>query len=176
MFGTYPQLWTVEARKSASLRALGNKYSLGNKNALGHAYSPTKETLLKITSKTRGQKRSDATREKMRQAALRRVKEGRHNFHNPNRDLVSVGKRNDGTYLEWSRAIKRRDGRRCKLKDDTCSKKVVAHHIKGWASYPELRYELSNGITLCTGHHPRTREREKELEPTLSTMVDAIMR
>ena len=168
MFGTYPR--TAKWREDVRLRMLGKK------NALGHKYSPTEETLLKITAKTRGQKRSDATKEKMRQAALQRVKEGRHNFYNPDREQVSVGKRNDGTYLEWSRSIKRRDGWRCQLKDEACSKKVIAHHIKVWAKYPELRYEVTNGITLCTSHHPRTREKEKALEPILSTLVDAIMR
>lgn len=28
-----------------------------------------------------------------------------------------------------------------------------AHHIKGWADYPDLRYEVSNGMTLCVPCH-----------------------
>ena len=27
--------------------------------------------------------------------------------------------------------------------------KLNAHHIKSWKSFPNLRYEISNGITLC---------------------------
>lgn len=31
-----------------------------------------------------------------------------------------------------------------------------AHHIRKWEDYPELRYEVSNGITLCRKCHKLT--------------------
>ena len=31
--------------------------------------------------------------------------------------------------------------------------KLNAHHLKSWALFPELRFEISNGITLCVICH-----------------------
>ena len=51
---------------------------------------------------------------------------------------------------------------------------VVAHHILGFAQYPELRYEVNNGITLCHFHHPRKRIDEEKLIPVLKGLVEVI--
>lgn len=29
----------------------------------------------------------------------------------------------------------------------------MAHHLDGWANFPDQRYDLDNGVTLCTQHH-----------------------
>lgn len=55
--------------------------------------------------------------------------------------------RNDPRYSIWRKAVLIRDQWTCL----GCGmhNKVQAHHIKSWARFPALRYEVSNGITLC---------------------------
>ena len=63
----------------------------------------------------------------------------------------------DSKYKEWRARVFERDNWTCQ----TCGARSKAgepiylqpHHIKGWAKYPKLRYELSNGITLCKECH-----------------------
>lgn len=52
----------------------------------------------------------------------------------------------------WSRLVLERDWFACQ----DCGQEthnVQAHHIRSWAEYPELRYEVNNGITLCVECH-----------------------
>lgn len=59
----------------------------------------------------------------------------------------------------------------CRIADNKCNGRLEAHHILNWKQYPELRYELNNGITLCQSHHPRGRENENKLSPYLQHLV-----
>lgn len=55
-------------------------------------------------------------------------------------------------YKEWRENVLRRDGYVCQ----DCGKSLYplhAHHIKPFAKYPDLRYEIGNGITLCEECH-----------------------
>lgn len=61
----------------------------------------------------------------------------------------------DSTYMTWRSAVFQRDNWTCQ----TCQIRGVyleAHHIKSWAKYPELRYVLENGQTLCKECHKLT--------------------
>lgn len=72
----------------------------------------------------------------------------------PNRKggISKINDRHDSSeYKEWRKAVYARDNYRCVK----CGSKVKinAHHIKSWKYYPDLRYNLSNGITLCEACH-----------------------
>jgi hypothetical protein len=57
-------------------------------------------------------------------------------------------------YKEWRLSVYRRDHFKCQDCGKHCNQKnIVAHHLKGWSKYPKLRYEISNGITLCRKCH-----------------------
>jgi 5-methylcytosine-specific restriction endonuclease McrA len=63
-------------------------------------------------------------------------------------------------YKKWRTAVFERDNYtcvNCGIKSGK-GKKVVLHadHIKRFADYPKLRYELNNGRTLCIDCHRKT--------------------
>jgi len=58
-------------------------------------------------------------------------------------------------YKEWRMAVYQRDYytcRRCGLKGHK-PRTLVAHHIKSFADYPDLRFDVDNGLTLCRACH-----------------------
>ena len=55
-------------------------------------------------------------------------------------------------YKEWRKKVFEKDKYRCQL----CKKVggyLESHHIKPYAKYKELKYEIDNGITLCYECH-----------------------
>jgi len=60
--------------------------------------------------------------------------------------------RNSIEYDEWRWAVYKRDKNLCKVcgirKDP-----MVAHHLDGFNMFPEKRFDVDNGVTLCDRHH-----------------------
>lgn len=80
------------------------------------------------------------------------------NEHNGNTKLKRIwGKK----HQTWSNTIKARDNftcRKCNVSKDPFEVKptdprICAHHIESWAMAPTLRFDLSNGATLCEDCH-----------------------
>ena len=88
-----------------------------------------------------------------------------------NKLVVSEKKHKDSKYKIWMLAVKNRDKWKCKLLNSDCKGRLESHHIFNWKEYPELRYLLTNGITLCAFHHPRGREEEKRTIPILQELL-----
>lgn len=79
--------------------------------------------------------------------------------------------RNDSLYQDWRKRVLKRDDKKCKINNEECCGRLEAHHILGWSDFPELRYDINNGITLCKKHHPRKKEIEKMLIPTFKELI-----
>jgi len=77
----------------------------------------------------------------------------------------------DTKYKYWMLEVKNRDCWKCKINNKDCKGRLEAHHILGWQSHPELRYQVNNGITLCHAHHPKKRAEEKRLSPYFKDLV-----
>lgn len=79
--------------------------------------------------------------------------------------------RNSSASREWGKQVKNRDKWTCRIADNNCDGRLEAHHILPWSNFPELRYEVNNGITLCHFHHPRKRNDEVKLSPYFQELV-----
>lgn len=58
-------------------------------------------------------------------------------------------------YKEWRQKVFERDEYACRGCGDDTGGNLQAHHIQSYARYPELRYSLENGITLCVKCHKK---------------------
>ena len=54
---------------------------------------------------------------------------------------------------QWAKDIKTRDNWQCRECGD--NKKLHAHHLYPRAVFPEIRYNINNGITLCSKCHKK---------------------
>lgn len=57
----------------------------------------------------------------------------------------------DKRYSEWRLKVLERDRFQCINCDSTIN--LRAHHKKSWKKFPEFRYDVSNGMTLCQKCH-----------------------
>jgi hypothetical protein len=102
------------------------------------------------SSPMKGKKASKKTREKQRQAKLGIVGPA-HPLWKGGRDDRHDEMRRD-PYKKWRMTVFQRDNFTCQ----DCGVMGVplnAHHIKSWKGFPESRYDIDNGVTLCLPCH-----------------------
>jgi hypothetical protein len=137
------------------------------------------ETREKIRQSRLGKKWSEEDKDKMRGPRPNMIGNQNSKGHAPNKTSfkkghglgssnvnwnggVSLNKRrlNEPRYREWRTAVFIRDNFICQ----ECGQSggdLESHHIKRWADFPELRYEISNGKTLCLKCHNKTKRKLK---------------
>ncbi|KKL89139.1 hypothetical protein LCGC14_1917680 [marine sediment metagenome] len=131
----------------------------------------TLEMREKMSEAHKGNIHSEETKRKMSVSRKGLIVGEKHYRWNPDREAVRRDLRNDAIYKQWVKLVKDRDNWKCRIANENCNGKVVAHHILSWADYLELRYEINNGITLCQAHHPLKRAEEKRLVFELQELV-----
>ena len=138
----------------------------GNKRCLGRVLSF--ETKEKISKSLSGRKLPEDVRKKIGLAGIGRIQSEQQKKNTSERQkgpkshfwrggVSSENKklRASAQYKEWRKAVFERDDYTCVL----CKKRgceLHPDHIKQFALFPELRFVVSNGRTLCAPCHRET--------------------
>lgn len=102
------------------------------------------KTRAKMSKSQTGRKASEETR--LKQSVARRGEKS--HFWKGGIASENERARKNYQYREWREKVFERDNWTCQK----CNKRggiLHPHHIKSFSEYPELRYEIFNGITLC---------------------------
>jgi 5-methylcytosine-specific restriction endonuclease McrA len=145
----------------------------------------TEEHKRKISEAGRGRKMSEATRIRMSKLhkgkivsleTRAKISLANRGKPKPNRGerngnwkggLTPISKniKNSTEYKDWAKAVKERDNYTCQQAG--CGKRggvLHSDHIKPFALYPELRFDLDNGQTLCEDcHRKKTSQDMKDI-------------
>jgi phage pi2 protein 07 len=90
------------------------------------------------------------------------------------KDRTLLKKRDDKrcpAYRYWKKIVRDRDNWKCRINNKDCVDKLETHHILSWRDYPELRFDINNGITLCKFHHPIKRSTCKEMQDYFINLI-----
>jgi hypothetical protein len=174
---------TDEHRKKISLALTGRKLSsehskkmgltkLGNKNMLGKHHTLESKNKMSSTKKGMiwseevckqrslfrigkvsfmlGKKQTESTRLKMSE----QKKGNKHWNWQGGKTSKKREIRNSFEYKLWRESVFKRDNFTCQ----NCTQnggKLCSHHINNFAEFPELRFAIDNGITLCENCHKK---------------------
>ena len=103
----------------------------------------------------KGKKHSEKSIEKMRKAQTGKKVGARHWNWKGGISPLNNKIRNSIEYKLWHKAVLKRDNYSCRF----CGKKggrLQVDHIKPFAYFPELRFAIDNGRTLCENCHSTT--------------------
>lgn len=145
-----PQMSNAGAKKGER-RAPQSEFKVGNKSALGHTVSAESRKLMGLHSIGVSPLNKGKPNYKVRGANSNFWKGGVSKINRSERANIM------GTleYKNWRRAVFERDNFTCVW----CNRKGIylnADHIKPFAYFPELRFDISNGRTLCVDCHKKT--------------------
>ena len=156
-------------------------------------YKHSEETKRKISESNKGKKHTEETKRKMREVKkgkgngltgkkhsketrkkMSEVRKGsKSHFWKGGINSINDTIRKGIEYRLWRSDVFERDKYLCQMPDcDKTERYLNAHHIKKFADYPELRFDISNGITLCKKCHNKIRRQEEKYEELFTNIIN----
>jgi len=158
---------TEETKKKMSLSAMGRIVS--------------EETKLKLHDINIGKKHTEEAISNMSNAQKRNGNRPPINFGEKSSHWkggitpINIKIRNSDKMKVWRLSVFERDNYTCQMCGARSGngKAIIlhAHHIKSFADYPKLRFEVSNGLTLCEDCHLKNGIHKKENQKTLQLLA-----
>jgi len=142
----------------------------GNKNGVGHIVTKenrekmnknrvmTDEIRNKISEAQKGKKKPPRTIEHCKHLSemqLKKVREGKHKWYKGGITPLNRKIRTSLEYRLWRKSVFERDRWTC-IWCGYKGSKIQADHIKRFSEFPELRFAIDNGRTLCVTCHQKT--------------------
>jgi len=114
------------------------------------------EAAKKRVSNRTGKRHTEETRRKISEITRERTPRGeQHYAYSHGQSQRDREDRRSAEYKQWRDAVYARDGYACQHCGDDKGGNLQAHHIKPYAGFPDLRFVVDNGITLCRDCHER---------------------
>lgn len=125
----------------------------------------SEDTRAKLSAKAKGRTLSPETKAKILQTKIKNDTLPKGERHYKWKGGRSWQRFKEPRYIAWRTAVLERDNytcQRCRRKCQKYERGLAAHHVKPFATHPLLRYEISNGLTLCRTCHLRLHGREPQ--------------
>jgi hypothetical protein len=90
-----------------------------------------------------------------KEVIMRRVESLKKTWDKKGRKVYSRPKHQGTEYRIWRKSVYDRDNYTCQI-CGTIGGALNADHIKPWCLFPELRFDINNGRTLCVPCHKAT--------------------
>lgn len=78
----------------------------------------------------------------------------------------------DPVYKKFRSDVLRRDKSKCQMPGCKNKNNLQVHHIQKWSNASSLRYEQSNGITLCKYCHSSITGKESHYEKLFKEIIN----
>jgi hypothetical protein len=153
-YGVSPVTILKWARRLGLRKTPAHRAEAQRRRMLGRRLSA--ETRAKIGAKATGRALSAETKAKILQTKLRNGTLPKGERHYKWKGGQTWRRFKDPRYISWRSSVLERDDYTCRHCRRRCKKYervLAAHHVQPYATRPELRFEVSNGITLCRACH-----------------------